>query len=88
MSPTRTTRILTSIGEPSRDLSSETSRRAGIEFVCIIGHNALIRLDFTGQKSERSVMPVSGGCKLHICGGRKLHTRHSLGWAGDLSGES
>ena len=35
MSPTRTTRILASIGEPSRDLSSETSRRAGIEFVCI-----------------------------------------------------
>ena len=31
---------------------------------------------------------VSGGCKLHICGGRKLHTRHPLGWAGDLSGES
>ena len=21
---------------------------------------------------------VSGGCKLHICGGRKLHTRHPM----------
>ena len=21
---------------------------------------------------------VSGGCKLHICGGRKLHTRHPV----------
>ena len=58
-----------------RHVYYETSRRAGIFRMrgCEVG--ILMRL-------------VSGGCKLHICGGRKLHTRHPLGWAGDLSGES
>ncbi len=37
--PTRTTRILASIGEPNLNLSSETSRRAGLESVCILGHD-------------------------------------------------
>ncbi len=37
--PTRTTRILASIGEPNLTLSSETSRRAGLESVCILGHD-------------------------------------------------
>ena len=41
-----------------------------------------------GKDGHQGGPGVSGGCKLHICGGRKLHTRHPLGWAGDLSGES
>ena len=45
-------------------------------------------VEFYQQAPDEGELAVSGGCKLHICGGRKLHTRHPLGWAGDLSGES
>ena len=31
------------------------------------------------NRQQQDVIDVSGGCKLHICGGRKLHTRHPLG---------
>ena len=30
------------------------------------------------QDGVAIVTIVSGGCKLHICGGRKLHTRHPM----------